>query len=141
MSADRRSNTPKWVRWVLVAPAAWAAMVVTSLGVHALGAIGSSAGLPDPAPYFVSQIIGAVAQPLAFVLAGAKIAPNHHFAAAVVLTAFYAILMTMVFAVAFASGPDAEAWVLAAASVVGIVVTLAVSYRILARETHGTLQP
>ena len=134
MNAGSRPNPPNWVRWVLVFPAALGAGIVTNLGIKLLVATGSFIGLSNTGQYYLSQIIGGLAQPVAFVLAGAKVAPKHNFGVALVLTAFYAIVLTTVLTVGLGSTTNAAAmWAIAGASVLGVVATIVLSYRMHAR--------
>jgi hypothetical protein len=119
-----------------VLPAALGAGVVTYFGIRALVVIGSLVGLSESGQYFVTQLTASVAQPVAFVLAGAKVAPERHFGVAVVLTVFYAIVSTTILAVAPASqASTAGTWVIGGASILGLVAAIVASYGIHARET------
>lgn len=134
MNAIQRSGTPTWLRWALVLPAAIAAY----LGIQVLVALGNSfTGLPDVVETFYSQFVNSVAGPVAFVLAGAYVAPKSRFGVALALTLLHAITTATVVTIALTTGRHSTpSWALVGACALGIVATIVACY-LLYQTEHG----
>jgi hypothetical protein len=65
-------------------------MTLANFASQLLGAIASLIGLPGLGQYFLVQVTESIAQPIAFVLACAKVAPASRYRVALVLAFLYA---------------------------------------------------
>jgi hypothetical protein len=90
-----------WGRWLAVLPAALLSMVIVSFPVHwvVLGVTnsaknGESVGIGNLPPETLERLGIAFFAPLAYVVAGAKVAPTYKLQAAVVLVILLAIVLS-----------------------------------------------
>jgi hypothetical protein len=131
IQTETRPQFTSWTRWVLLFPAALAAATLANFASQLLGAIASLVGLPGLGQYFLVQVTESIAQPIAFVVAGAKVAPRSRYRVALVLALFYALVMVAIFV---ASPPSGSRWVIVATSVVGVCAAIGAAFRLRARD-------
>ena len=136
----KAEKPPGSFRWILVLPAAVGAYIA----VHIVVIIGNLYLTGSFGVYFC-QFVNSVCAPYAFVLAGAKTAPRHGFAAGIALAVILAVLMGGVIAVSliearmgvYTERHSDPLWWLVVSSVIGIAVAIAACIQLHADESRG----
>ena len=97
---------PNWLRWIAVLPAALLATVLSTLLLHlVLYQTLTGSGIVEPYPETPERILMPLVSAIAFIWAGAKVAPNHKVKAATVLFALWLFILGSVVALVL-SGAD-----------------------------------
>ncbi len=146
VETQRASGVVPVIRWMAVLPAALMGAFLVSFPVHWVAvALGSDDlfNLSDEAVGNVEVVASGFFIPLAFVLAGARVAPKHHVGVAVALASILLLCVAANFAyVALSPSPTVQ-WrprcsIAVACAILGIVVALLAARSASARDRLTT---
>jgi hypothetical protein len=85
---------PNWLRWIAVPPAALLAIVLSAFLLHlVLYQTLTGSGLVEPYPETPERILLPLVGAVAFIWAGARVAPNHKVKVAMVLFVLWLIML------------------------------------------------
>ena len=97
---------PNWLRWIAVLPTALLAMILSAFPLHfVLFQTLTGSGIVEPYPEAPERILMPLVGTMAFIWAGARVAPDHKVRTATVLFAVW-LLVFSVFVVAVLSGAN-----------------------------------
>lgn len=85
---------PNWLRWIAVLPAALLAVVVSAFPLHfVLYQTLTGSGIVEPYPETPERVLLPLVGAMAFIWAGARVAPNHKVKVATVLFALWLLIL------------------------------------------------